>query len=136
MLGHARERLRGLTNTDFVEISGFDLSPVTDESVDVVYCTVVFMHLDEWDRYNYILEARRVLRPGGRIFVDNISLCHEHGWQIFETLRTTYRPEQRPAHISKSSTPAEIETYLTRAGFSSVQVRQPNEWIQGWATRP
>ena len=136
MLHHARERLRGLTNTDFVEISGFDLSPVADESVDVVYCTVVFMHLEEWDRYSYILEARRVLRPGGRIYVDNFSLCHDYGWHLFETLRATYRPGQRPQHISRSSTPAEIETYLTRAGFSSVQVRQQREWIQGWATRP
>ena len=48
---------------ELVEISGYDLSGVADASVDVVYCTVVFMHLESWDRYNYISEAFRVLRP-------------------------------------------------------------------------
>jgi ubiquinone/menaquinone biosynthesis C-methylase UbiE len=57
-----------------VEISGYNLSGVADASVDVVYCTVVFMHLESWDRYNYILEAFRALRPGGRIYVDNSNL--------------------------------------------------------------
>src|SRR4051794_9051501 len=47
MLGFARQRLAAFDNVDFVEISGFDLSPIPSNSVDVVYCTVVFMHLDE-----------------------------------------------------------------------------------------
>ena len=129
MLAHAQERLKDLPDVRLIEISGFDLKPVADELVDMVYSTVVFMHLDEWDRYNYVLEAMRVLRPGGRLFVDNFNLCHEIGWQVFEVHRTSFTPEQRPSHISKSSTPMEIETYLTRAGFQSVQMRETDGWI-------
>jgi ubiquinone/menaquinone biosynthesis C-methylase UbiE len=136
MLAHAKSRLKELNNVRLVETSGVDLAPIQDQSVDLAYCTVVFMHLDEWDRYSYVLEAKRILRPGGRIFVDSFNLCHDRGWRLFESLRTTYRPAQRPAHISRSSTPAEIETYLTRAGFQSVQLRLKDEWIQGWAVRP
>jgi len=135
MLKHAQGRLKKLRNVRLVEISGFDLKPIPDESIDMVYCTVVFMHLDEWDRYNYVLEAKRVLRPGGRVFIDNFNLCHDTGWQVFETHRTAFAPGQRPSHISKSSTPAEIETYLKRAGFQSVQIREKNEWIQGWGVK-
>ena len=69
MLSLAAERLKDLSNVELVEISGYNLSGVADASVDVVYCTVVFMHLESWDRYNYILEAFRVLRPGGRLAV-------------------------------------------------------------------
>ena len=57
MLSLTAARLKDLPNVELVEISGYDLSGVADASVDVVYCTVVFMHLESWDRYNYILEG-------------------------------------------------------------------------------
>jgi len=134
MLKHAAKRLSKFKNIRLIEISGFDLKPVADASVDVVYCTVVFMHLEEWDRYNYVLEAYRVLRPGGRIFIDNFSLCTEEGWSVFETHRAI-PATQRPPHISKSSTPQEIETYLTKAGFKSVRVEQNKLWVYGWGLK-
>src|SRR5438477_5702108 len=82
-----RRTIKGLSNVELVEISGYNLSGVADASVDVVYCTVVFMHLECWDRYNYVSEAFRALRPRGRIYVDNINLCSEGGWKVFETHR-------------------------------------------------
>ncbi|HLA00876.1 MAG TPA: class I SAM-dependent methyltransferase [Thermodesulfovibrionales bacterium] len=134
MLKHAAKRLSKFKNVRLIEISGFDLKPVPDASVDVLYCTVVFMHLEEWDRYNYVLEAYRVLRPGGRIYIDNFSLCSEEGWSVFETHRAI-PATQRPPHISKSSTPQEIETYLTKAGFKSVRVEQNKLWVYGWGLK-
>ena len=79
MLKHAAKRLSQFDNVNLIELSGFDLRQVPDASVDMAYCTVVFMHLDEWDRYNYVLEAYRVLRPGGRIYLDNFNLCSDEG---------------------------------------------------------
>ena len=135
MLEHARARLAGQANVRLVEISGFDLAGIADASVDVVYCTVVFMHLDEWDRYGYVIEAMRVLRPGGRIYVDNFNLVSDGGFAIFEHHRARY-PRARPAHISKSSTPEEIETYLTRGGFTDAGVECDGDWVRGFGTRP
>jgi len=132
---HARRRLAGLGNVCLVELSGFDLGPIDDASVDLVYCTVVFMHLDEWDRYNYLLEACRVLRPGGRVFVDNFNLCSEEGWQIFETHRQI-PPEYRPPHMGESSTPEELSAYLYRAGFQQIQVCERGAWIHASGVRP
>ena len=129
MLKFARQRLASFDNVSFVEISGFDLRPILDTSVDLVYCTVVFMHLDEWDRYNYVLEAYRVLRPGGRIFVDNFNLCTDEGWQVFETHRRLTL-EQRGPSISKSSTPQEITAYLQRAGFRDIKIKERQTWLQ------
>jgi ubiquinone/menaquinone biosynthesis C-methylase UbiE len=134
MLKHAAKRLAHHNNVSLVEISGTDLRPVPDQSVDMVYCTVVFMHLDEWDRFNYILEAHRVLRPGGRVFVDNFNLCSDEGWSVFEEHRAI-PADQRPPHISKSSTPQEIETYLCRAGFHSIMLQQSGTWVHGWAIK-
>jgi ubiquinone/menaquinone biosynthesis C-methylase UbiE len=129
MLLLAAERLRDLPSVELKEISGYDLKGVGDDSVDVVYCTVVFMHLEPWDRYNYILEAFRVLRPSGRIYVDNINLCSDGGWKVFEVHRAM-SSTNRPSHMTQNSTPQEIETYLTRAGFSDVQIRTNDDWIR------
>ncbi len=134
MLKYAARRLNQFNNVRLVEISGFDLKPIEDESVDVVYCTVVFMHLDEWDRYNYVLEAHRVLRPGGRIWIDNFNLCSDEGWAIFEDHRNI-PTDQRLPHMSKSSTPQEIGVYLRRAGFRSVKLKENGAWIRAWARK-
>ena len=131
MLNHAANRLENCKNIQLVELSGFDLIPISNSSVDLVYCTVVFMHLDEWDRYNYVLEVYRVLRPGGRIYIDNFNLCSDEGWAVFEQHRAI-PPSQRPSHISRSSTPQEIETYLRRAGFKSISIEERNTWVYGW----
>jgi SAM-dependent methyltransferase len=135
MLSLTAQRLKELSNVELVEISGYDLSGVADASVDVVYCTVVFMHLESWDRYSYILEAFRVLRPGGRIYVDNINLCSDGGWKVFETHRA-FSPSDRPPHMTQNSTPQEIETYLKRAGFDEVRMRADDDWIRAWGSKP
>jgi ubiquinone/menaquinone biosynthesis C-methylase UbiE len=138
MLRHARERLSAFDNVELVELNGWDLAPIQTSSLDVVYCMVVFMHLDEWERYSYVREAMRVLRPGGRLYVDNFNLRSEPGWQFFLEMATNYHPLWRPPNISKSSTTDELRTYLERAGFVDITVGEaPSSlflWIRG--TKP
>jgi cyclopropane fatty-acyl-phospholipid synthase-like methyltransferase len=135
MLQHAQRRLAQFDNVRLVEISGYDLRPIADETQDVIYSTVVFMHLAEWDRYNYILEAKRALKPGGQLYIDNVSLTTDYGWKVFEMARA-YPPGQRPAHVSSASTPQEFEAYLSRAGFSSWQVDLVDDaWVVGMAVK-
>lgn len=137
MLDQARRRLTGLQNVRLQEISGYDLQPIADASVDVVYTTVVFMHLEEWDRYNYMLEAFRVLRPGGRFYCDNVDLASPLGWEVFEQSRKTWPPHERPPQISKCSTRPELETFLRRAGFADVRIDgRLDFWIYGWGVKP
>ena len=47
MLKHAKKRLTEKRNVKFLELDENNLSSVPDKSVDVVYCSVVFMHLEE-----------------------------------------------------------------------------------------
>jgi ubiquinone/menaquinone biosynthesis C-methylase UbiE len=135
MLGFAAERLREFPNVEFVELSGYDLRPIADCSIDVVYCTVVFMHLESWDRYAYVEEAFRVLRPGGKLYVDNVDLCTDGGWAIFETHRR-FPLAQRPDHITVCSTQEELREYLKRAGFEAIESHVGTELISVWGRKP
>lgn len=135
MVRHIQTRLAEFPNVRAVELSGFDLSPIADKSIDLVYCTVVFMHLDEWDRYNYVLEGMRVLKPGGRMIVDNVNLLSEKGWRMFEYLRAL-PPHSRPSNISKSSTPQELVEYFRRAGFTAIEQQTEDLWITVWGRKP
>jgi len=135
MLRFAAENLRASDNAEFVELSGYNLSSIASESVDVVYCTVVFPHLSQWDRYSYVEDAFRVLRPGGKLYVDNVNLCSESGWRIFEEHRRI-PPLERIPQIGECSTPEELREYLKRAGFESVQSKPGDELIAVWGRKP
>lgn len=135
MIGYMRERLAGHDNVELVEVSGFDLAPIPSATVDLVYCTIVFMHLEEWDRYAYVREAFRVLKPGGRLFIDNVNVLSEGGWKFFE-FYTQFSGAQRPPQISKTSTPQELENYCRRAGFTDVRLRDHDILVIAHAVKP
>jgi SAM-dependent methyltransferase len=136
MLRHAEARLRGRPNTTLVELSSVGLQEFPRDAFDIVYCTIVFMHLFEWDRFRYVEEAFRVLRPGGRCYFDNFHLDSASGWKLF--LEGARHPlEDRPAHISMASTREELRTYLRKAGFTDIRIYElPNELIAATGRKP
>jgi ubiquinone/menaquinone biosynthesis C-methylase UbiE len=137
MLGHARTALAGAGagNVDFLHLTGDGLPASLDGSIDVVYCTTVFMHLEEWDRYRYIQGAFRVLKPGGRLYVDSFSLLSPDGWALFEQM-AALPPADRPPHISKASTPQELQTFVEKAGFEALRVRSGQLFVTVLARKP
>ena len=120
MAAHIRKRLAKFPNVKAVANNGYDLAAIPSNSIDVVYSTIVFMHISQWDRYNYVKEAFRVLKPGGRALVDNVNLLSPEGWAIFEE-HCAIPPHKRPPNISEVSTPSELEAYLRHAGFEAIQ---------------
>ena len=135
MLKFAAENLREFNNVEFVELSGYDLKPIATDTIDVVYCTVVFPHLMQWDRYAYVEEAFRVLRAGGKLYVDAVNLCSDAGWKVFEAHRAIL-PLERVPEIGECSTPQELMEYLRRAGFESIKSKPGDELVAVWGHKP
>jgi ubiquinone/menaquinone biosynthesis C-methylase UbiE len=121
MLGFASERLRDRSNVRLVQLRQVGLNELESNSFDLVYSTNVFAHLDEMDRWRYVADALRVLRPAGRLFIDNMDLESDLGWQAFAQGANSSQQLERPPYTPRLSTAAELTTYALRAGFEQVQ---------------
>ncbi len=134
MVRHMRKRLAGFPNVRVLSVSGYDLAAIESNSVDLVYCTVVLMHLSQWDRFKYIKEAYRVLKPGGRVWLDSVNIETQYGWEFFES-HLAFAPNERPPNISELSTPGELTTYLRRAGFQAIRHHNHAMWVVAYASK-
>jgi SAM-dependent methyltransferase len=119
MIAHASRRLAGLANVRFVHLQRCDLSQIADSSVDVVYCTNALAHMDQNERFQYVHDAYRILRPRGRLYIDTVALDSPQGWTMVENnlaqVKSGLKP---PPYIPTPSTPDELLAYFARAGFA------------------
>jgi ubiquinone/menaquinone biosynthesis C-methylase UbiE len=136
MLAHASARLKHLENTRLLHLKSVGLDDVQENSFDVVYATNMLAHLDEIDRWRYVHEAFRVLRPGGRIFIDNMDMESEAGWSMFSNDAIRYRDVQRPPYMPRFSTAAEFTAYANRAGFVDTRAHHRSPLVIVTATKP
>jgi ubiquinone/menaquinone biosynthesis C-methylase UbiE len=135
MVRHIKRRLAQYDNVQALATNGYDLNAVASNSIDLVYCTIVLMHLSQWERYGYIKEAFRVLKPGGRLLVDSVNIVSDAGWRFFEDL-LAIPPHKRPPNISELSTPEELITYLKHANFESISSETHDMWIIVYGRKP
>lgn len=108
MLEAARRRLAGLDAGD-VEIREGQLEalPLEDDALDVAVLSLVLHHVPA--PAAAVAEARRVLKPGGRVLVvDMVS----HG-------REEYR--ERMGHVWQGFTEAQVRGWMRAAGFDGVR---------------
>jgi SAM-dependent methyltransferase len=90
LLSHA-ERLCQRKDWKFVLTDGIQI-PCADNSADFVCFFSVFTHLTHEDTFRYLAEARRVLKPGGRIVFSFLEFRIYSHWSVFElSLRTGSR---------------------------------------------
>jgi len=85
MIARARVNLKGIPHAHVHAASGSDLAPFADESFDMVYSYAVFQHIPSSEVvFNYIREARRVLKAGGlmRVQLNGLpeSAAHYDTW--------------------------------------------------------
>lgn len=59
--------------------------PLGDRSADMICAFSVFTHLEHEDAYRYLVDARRVIRPGGAFVFSCLPLDHQAARDIFLT---------------------------------------------------
>lgn len=126
MIAFAHERTKDLPNVFLHELPEPNLSIFNDGYFDCVYSTIVFMHLDKVEMFNYMREAFRVLAPGGKFYCDTYNVASPDGWQQFMNIVEAFSADTRPGHVSQFSTPPEMEKFMTEAGFIDLEVDDSN----------
>jgi SAM-dependent methyltransferase len=115
MISRGRQRLAQLPNVDFHQGNGYDLDPFADESFDLVLSAFAFQHMPKTVAYNYFLEARRVLRPGGLFAFQVPNLLRGAHFVEFNHFAQPWFVEH-PYPMS-FWTPAEVVYLLSKAGL-------------------
>jgi ubiquinone/menaquinone biosynthesis C-methylase UbiE len=136
MLAVAGQRLQEISNVRLVRLPHVGLDQLEDNSFDLVYSTNMLDHIDGWDRWRYVQEAFRVLRPNGRIFIDNTDLEQDEGWSAFARGAESWQESERPPYQPTLATASELTTYASRAGFVQIQAHKRSPLVIVTAVKP
>jgi len=93
------------------------LATVSGESIDALVCIGAFEHM--WDKGAVIASFRRVLRPGGQLFM--LTTNGEYWWYRWGGRLLGY--ETRHLSSDRPVTARWLESLLERAGFSEAVLR-------------
>lgn len=130
MLLHAARRLREVENLHLHHLESSDLRALPAESFDKVFFQHVLIHLDPEDQFNYIREARRVLRPGGTAYFQFYNLLHERGFAEFlHAADQAILQGGRQRGAVRCQTAEEVRFILDRAGFRILDGRSHLEKV-------
>ncbi len=99
--------------------------PESDEVADMVCFFSVFTHLMEEESFLYLREAKRVLKPGGRIVASYLDIAEPMHWEIFETnVQSARRRQEKPMDIFLSA--AFFDTWASKLDLEIIENRAPD----------
>jgi len=95
--------------------------PFADNSADWACFFSVFTHLLHEETYCYLLEAQRVVKPGGRIVFSFLE--YGHNWDIFKNTYEVIRAGRANVHLNTFIGRDAIEAWTRHLGMTIVDLR-------------
>lgn len=108
----AEQRFRGLA--EFVHFDGVSI-PFPADHFDIAYAMCVFHHIDHADHVAILRELRRVIKPGGSLFIFEHNPFNPLTVRVVNTC-----PFDENAHLIRGG---EMQRRQVAAGFASVKTR-------------
>lgn len=134
MIAHARERCAGLNNVFFHELQDvMSLRSLPGASYEFVYATIVFMHLDKEDLFEYLRQSYRMLTPGGRGYFDTWNILHPDVFRIWREAAVV--GDGKPRGRIQCCSPEEFRVYLEEAGFIVDALETRERLVRAFCTR-
>ena len=97
--------------------------PFPDESFDLVICIEVLRYLDRSDIRQALREIRRVLRPGGTMFLTMVNRYALDGFFLHYSVQRMFKPRSSERPHCEFVTPVELDGEIRAAGFSAGMYR-------------
>lgn len=134
MIALARQRTSHLPNVVFHELDGVGgLSRLPAGRFDFVYATIVLMHLDKEDLFEYLRQAHRLLDEGGCAYFDTWNILHP---DVFRIWRQAARfGDNKPRGRIQCCTPDEFRLYLEEAGFAITSFDTEDRLVRAFCDR-
>ncbi len=114
LLDYARRKV-GRADFSFTKSIGHEL-PTTAESTDFVTFFSVFTHMLPEESYAYLVEAMRVLRPGGRAVFSFLDPTVGHNWPIFEAGVKWVQDRAVAGHLNVFLHPQQLHSWAGHLG--------------------
>jgi|SRR5690348_9556181 len=95
--------------------------PFAENEADFASFFSVFTHLLFEESFCYLLEARRVVKPGGTIVFSFLEF--EQNWQVFNDAYKAVRHGLPQLHLTMFMDRAACETWARRLGLSIIDIR-------------
>jgi SAM-dependent methyltransferase len=121
MLELLRQRFSGDDRIEYQYSQGQGFESVPDSSVDAAFSYGVFVHLQHWDIFNYLLELNRVLRAGGKAVIQHSNTLSELGWEVFRAEVPRQLNRHKLPFTFTVNTPELMRELVTRAGLECVE---------------
>jgi SAM-dependent methyltransferase len=134
MIRVASQRLAEHDNIRLELLERTSLSMIEDASVDKVYTVAVLCHMDKEDLFLYLREIARILKPGGRAYLETWNLADPTGWQrwMYEVEFWNGSDQQRRKDVARNQfcVPEEFQLYADRAGLQPLVCFRDSPWVQ------
>ncbi len=108
----------------FARVDGIRI-PCRANVADFACFFSVFTHLLHEESYYYLLEARRVVKPGGHIVFSFLE--YEHNWPVFEAGYTARIRKEPTVHLNMFIGRDAIDAWAAHLGMSIVDIRAASE---------